>query len=224
MGAAGTRPRLSRDRVRQGLRASSGSERSSRFRRQKRPSIGTDASRGDASRDVASAERPRLEPIDTSFSFKNKAYAALKSVIVGMDVYGSSERHPARRAQPGAGFRHQPHAGARGHGAARARRFRPLGAAARRLCGAQDQARSDRTDHRLGRARKHGGAADHRERQRRRDRLAAADVRHFRQRRSARASRRIFRAQYRIPSDHHPAEPQQRAGRSSPKICSPICG
>jgi DNA-binding GntR family transcriptional regulator len=34
-------------------------------------------------------ERPRLEPIDTSFSFKNKAYAALKSVIVGMDVYGS---------------------------------------------------------------------------------------------------------------------------------------
>src|SRR5580692_8943998 len=33
--------------------------------------------------------RPRLDPIDTSFSFKNKAYAALKSVIVGMDVYGS---------------------------------------------------------------------------------------------------------------------------------------
>jgi DNA-binding GntR family transcriptional regulator len=34
-------------------------------------------------------ERPRLDPIDTSFSYKNKAYAALKSVIVGMDVYGS---------------------------------------------------------------------------------------------------------------------------------------
>ncbi|HEX4040529.1 MAG TPA: GntR family transcriptional regulator [Xanthobacteraceae bacterium] len=34
-------------------------------------------------------KRPRLEPIDTSFSFKNKAYAALKSVIVGMDIYGS---------------------------------------------------------------------------------------------------------------------------------------
>jgi DNA-binding GntR family transcriptional regulator len=29
-----------------------------------------------------------LEPIDTSFSFKNKAYAALKSVIVQMDIYG----------------------------------------------------------------------------------------------------------------------------------------
>ena len=39
----------------------------------------------------AGAERPRLEPIDTSFSFKNKAYAALKSVIVGMDVYGSRD-------------------------------------------------------------------------------------------------------------------------------------
>jgi len=39
--------------------------------------------------DVAAVERPRLEPIDTSFSYKNKAYAALKTVIVGMDVYGS---------------------------------------------------------------------------------------------------------------------------------------
>jgi DNA-binding GntR family transcriptional regulator len=39
--------------------------------------------------DVALTARPRLEPIGTSFSFKNKAYAALKTVIVGMDVYGS---------------------------------------------------------------------------------------------------------------------------------------
>ena len=42
---------------------------------------------------VAQAEQaegsPRLaiEPIDTNFSFKNKAYAALKNVIVSMDVY-----------------------------------------------------------------------------------------------------------------------------------------
>lgn len=41
-----------------------------------------------AANDAGAAERPRLEPIDTSFSLKNKAYAALKSVIVGMDVYG----------------------------------------------------------------------------------------------------------------------------------------
>jgi DNA-binding GntR family transcriptional regulator len=49
----------------------------------------------DAMREVAAADDPtkatwpRLEPIDTSFSFKNRAYAALKSAIVGMDVYGS---------------------------------------------------------------------------------------------------------------------------------------
>lgn len=30
-----------------------------------------------------------IEPIDTSFSFKNKAYAALKNVIVSMDIYKS---------------------------------------------------------------------------------------------------------------------------------------
>src|SRR5499427_5424625 len=41
---------------------------------------------GDNPADVA---WPRLEPIDTSFSFKDKAYRALKSAIVAMDVYGS---------------------------------------------------------------------------------------------------------------------------------------
>src|SRR5690349_10009647 len=45
-----------------------------------------DAPAGD---DAAKTTRPRLEPIDTSFSFKNRAYAALKTAIVGMDVYGS---------------------------------------------------------------------------------------------------------------------------------------
>jgi DNA-binding GntR family transcriptional regulator len=35
----------------------------------------------------ATAPRLAIEPIDTSFSFKNKAYAALKNVIVSMDVY-----------------------------------------------------------------------------------------------------------------------------------------
>src|SRR3984957_7710587 len=38
---------------------------------------------------VDAPARPRLEPIDTSSSFKNKAYAALKSVITAMDVYRS---------------------------------------------------------------------------------------------------------------------------------------
>ena len=40
-------------------------------------------------RATAPETTPRLaiEPIDTSFSFKNKAYVALKNVIVSMDVY-----------------------------------------------------------------------------------------------------------------------------------------
>ena len=36
---------------------------------------------------LESTPRLAIEPIDTSFSFKNKAYAALKTVIVSMDVY-----------------------------------------------------------------------------------------------------------------------------------------
>jgi DNA-binding GntR family transcriptional regulator len=48
---------------------------------------------------VPSAREPRavatarlaIEPIDTSFSFKSKAYAALKNVIVSMDVYRSRQ-------------------------------------------------------------------------------------------------------------------------------------
>jgi DNA-binding GntR family transcriptional regulator len=40
---------------------------------------------------AADVETTRLaiDPIDTSFSFKNKAYAALKNVIVSMDIYRS---------------------------------------------------------------------------------------------------------------------------------------
>jgi DNA-binding GntR family transcriptional regulator len=40
---------------------------------------------------MESTPRLAIEPIDTSFSFKNKAYAALKSVIVSMDVYRSRQ-------------------------------------------------------------------------------------------------------------------------------------
>jgi DNA-binding GntR family transcriptional regulator len=42
-----------------------------------------------APRDEAVTPKLALEPIDTSFSFKNKAYAALKNVIVSMDIYRS---------------------------------------------------------------------------------------------------------------------------------------
>ena len=43
-------------------------------------------------------------------------------------------------------------------------------------------------------------------RQRRGNRRLAPDVRHLRERQAARASRRIFRRQHRIPPDHHPAQ------------------
>src|SRR5436190_22241726 len=38
-----------------------------------------------------SSPRLAIEPIDTSFSFKNKAYAALKNDIVSMDFYRSRQ-------------------------------------------------------------------------------------------------------------------------------------
>ena len=42
-----------------------------------------------APRTAGTDEEPRIDiqPIDTSFSFKNRAYAALKNVIVSMDIY-----------------------------------------------------------------------------------------------------------------------------------------
>ncbi|MEW6453522.1 GntR family transcriptional regulator [Leptospira sp. severe_002] len=46
------------------------------------------APRGQAS-DVDAIPRLAIEPFDTSFSFKNRAYAALKNVIVSMDIYRS---------------------------------------------------------------------------------------------------------------------------------------
>jgi DNA-binding GntR family transcriptional regulator len=40
---------------------------------------------------VETTPRLVIEPIDTSFSYKNKAYEALKNVIVSMDVYRSRQ-------------------------------------------------------------------------------------------------------------------------------------
>src|SRR3954465_435599 len=46
---------------------------------------------GRIDRPQSAAPRLAIAPIDTSFSFKNKAYAALKNVIVSMDVYRSRQ-------------------------------------------------------------------------------------------------------------------------------------
>jgi DNA-binding GntR family transcriptional regulator len=53
-----------------------------------RPAAAVRAAGGGA-RGGEAATRIALDPIDTTFSFKNKAYAALKNVIVSMDVYRS---------------------------------------------------------------------------------------------------------------------------------------
>src|SRR5438105_1441374 len=45
------------------------------------------ASARDNAPEAETTPRLAIDPIDTSFSFKNKAYAALKDVIVKMDVY-----------------------------------------------------------------------------------------------------------------------------------------
>jgi DNA-binding GntR family transcriptional regulator len=60
------------------------------------PSRTADAARPGESKRQGTVAAPRLdiEPIDTSFSFKNKAYVALKNVIVSMDIYRS--RHDIR--------------------------------------------------------------------------------------------------------------------------------
>lgn len=46
---------------------------------------------GNAVRTPAGAERPTLPPIEESPSFKHKAYTALKTAIVAMDIYRSRE-------------------------------------------------------------------------------------------------------------------------------------
>ena len=55
-------------------------------KRTARRALGRSASPGRA---ASVTPQLAIEPIDTSFSFKNKAYAALKNVIVSMDIYRS---------------------------------------------------------------------------------------------------------------------------------------
>ena len=120
------------------------------------------------------APRVAVAPIDTSFSFKNKAYAALKNVIVSMDIYRSRAdiRLDERQLAQDFGISRTPVREAM----AQLEREGFVRSVPRRgiYVVRKTKTRGDRDDHRLGRARKHGGAPDHRERQRRRDRLAAA--------------------------------------------------
>ena len=150
-------------------------------------------------------ERPRLEPIDTSFSFKNKAYAALKSVIVGMDVYGSRRdiRLDERSLAQDFGISRTPVREAM----AQLEREGFVRSVPRRGIYVVRKTRREVIELITAWAALESMAARliTENAERRRDRVVAQDVRHFRERRSARPSRRIFRSQYRIPPDHHPA-------------------
>ncbi|MBW7949716.1 MAG: GntR family transcriptional regulator [Pseudorhodoplanes sp.] len=53
------------------------------------PRSGGAAAAGQEKAGTETVARLAIQPIDTSFSFKNKAYAALKSVIISMDIYRS---------------------------------------------------------------------------------------------------------------------------------------
>ena len=151
------------------------------------------------------APHPALAPIDVTPSFKQKAYAALKNAIVAMDIYRNRDdirlderqlaqdfgisRTPVREAMAQLereGFvRSVPRRGI--YVVRKTKReviemitaWAALESMAARLITADGDGR--------------------------RDRRAAQDVRDFRERRVARAPRRIFRGQHRIPPEHHPA-------------------
>ena len=105
-----------------------------------------------------------VAPIGSQRDVQDKAYAALRHVIGRRTSTVAAPRSGSTSASS-PGFRHLARRCARRW--ARARRLRALGAAARHLRRAQDQARGDRADPGLGGAGEHGGAADHPARQRR---------------------------------------------------------
>ena len=117
--------------------------------------------------------QPALAPIDISPSFKHQAYAALKNAIVAMDIYRSRDdiRLDERKLAQDFGISRTPvreaMAQLESEGFVRSVPRRGI------YVVRKTKTRSDRDDHRLGGARKHGGAPDHADRQRRRDRRPA---------------------------------------------------
>ena len=124
-------------------------------------------------------------------------------------------RNPPRRAAIVAGSRREPHADPRSAERARAGRLRARRPAPRHLCGAQDEARSDRDDHGLGGDRKPRGAL----RGRAGERERAAELRElFAQVRGepVGAYQRVFAGQHGVSQGHHPhgrLRPDERAHR-----------
>ena len=153
-----------------------------------------------------SPRRPALEPIDVTSSFKHKAYAALKNAIVAMDIYRSRDdirlderklaqdfgisRTPVREAMAQLereGFvRSVPRRGIYVVRKTKREVIEMITAWAALESMAARLITQSASDEEIAGLRQH--------------------VRHLRGRRAARASRRIFRRQHRVPPDHHPHE------------------
>ena len=149
--------------------------------------------------------QPALAPIDVTPSFKHKAYAALKNAIVAMDVYRSRDdirlderklaqdfgisRTPVREAMAqleSEGFvRSVPRRGIYVVRKTKREVIELITAWAALESMAARLITQTASDEEIAGLRRH--------------------VRHLRERQAARPSRRIFRRQYRIPPEHHPA-------------------
>ena len=165
-----------------------------------------------------------VAPIDSRETFKDKAYTALRNVIVSSDIYRSRTdiRLDERQLAQDFGISRTPVREAM----AQLEREGFVRSVPRRgvyvVRKTKDEVIQMITG--VGRAGKHGGAADHPERQRRRHRRPPAHVRDLRGRQAARQARRVFRGQHRLPPDDHRAQRQPRADPVWPRTCSPTCG
>ena len=121
-----------------------------------------------------------VAPIDSRETFKDKAYTALRNLIVSSDVYRSRTdiRLDERQLAQDFGISRTPVREAM----AQLEREGFVRSVPRRGVYVVRKTKSEviRADQRLGGAGKHGGAADHRIRQRRRHRGPAAHVRDLR--------------------------------------------
>ena len=148
----------------------------------------------------------RVEPIDTPASFKNKAYAALKDVIVSMDVYHSRAdiRLDERRLARDFGISRTPVREAM----AQLEREGFVRSVPRRGIYVVRKTKSEVIEMITAWAALESMAARLITENASDDEIASLRrmFANFEDGAGARPSRRIFRGQYRVPPDHHPHE------------------
>ena len=147
----------------------------------------------------------RRRRIDISPSFKHNAYAALKNVIVSMDIYRSRDdiRLDERKLAQDFGISRTPVREAM----AQLEREGFVRAVPRRGIYVVRKTKREVIEMITAWAALESMAARLITQNASDEEIAslAPHVRHLRERQAARASRRIFRGQYRVPPDHHPA-------------------